>query len=143
MTTTTPKLLTSRNSPALARIKQEFNSRIYAVSRRVLNEGGMDALRVYLRQFFNDENKHEADRIIDGPVVGPDPDAALAPSPTSSPEVDAYRAVAAALEAHGWALVLESLQVAAEIRRLRKDSPEEVSRFVAVRDQLVAARELL
>jgi hypothetical protein len=141
MTTTTLKLLTSRNSPALARIRQEFNSRIYAVSRRVLNEGGMDALRLHLRQFFNDENKHEADRIIDGPPVGPDADVVAAPTP--SPEVDAYRAVAAALEDHGWALVLESLQVAAEIRRLRKDSPEDVARFVAVRDQLVAARECL
>jgi hypothetical protein len=72
MTTATPAPAsrkprqTAGNCPALARIKRTFNGKVYAIALRKMNEDGLDAVRAFVREFFNEESQGRADEIVDG-----------------------------------------------------------------------------
>lgn len=79
MTETTRKpRQTAANNAALARIKRAMNAKIYKVCVALMNSEdaglrtwtieaeGVEAVREYLRRFFNEDHKDSADRMIDG-----------------------------------------------------------------------------
>jgi hypothetical protein len=60
--------ITAGNNAILARIKAAFNGKVYQQALAKMNDpkGGVEAVREYVRRFFNEEFKHRADELIDG-----------------------------------------------------------------------------
>jgi len=57
---------TAGNNPALARIRAAFNGPIYRECSRLMNEGGAEAVRAYLRTLYRAEYCGKADAMVDG-----------------------------------------------------------------------------